>query len=157
MLLQEELNKLEELYDYNRKMGLAPRNTTELAKYLGVARQTIWLAMYTTRTKKTENRIRELLAKPKGKTFCVKIYEDKIDKLVEYGFVLSHNGTYQTKLIDSNSNIKVCYIVDEKKRLCIYVTNAYDKIKTINTAISQIDLIAILLNDKVAYLTEDNN
>lgn len=156
MFLQEELEKLQELFEYNKTMGLFPKNNCELAKYLGVARQTIWMAMYTTRTKKTENRIRELLSKPKGKTFCVKIHEEKIDKLIEYGFVLSHDGTYQTKLINSN-NVKLCYIVDEKKRLCMYITNAYDKNKAINTTISQVDLIAILLNDKVAYLAEDNN
>lgn len=161
MFLKEEVERLEEIYAFNKKYNLTPHNNAQLATMLGISRQSIWLAINTNKVKEAETRIKEFLQQPlsKGETI-VKIYPKKAELLKDYAFTQSKDGTYQTPLIeyaDGKQSFKICYIVDNNLELKLYVTNAYSKGKIVDRSVDCLGLVATLLSLKIAYITKESD
>lgn len=158
MFLKEEKEKLERMLEKNKNLKIKPSNYTELAKTIGVSRNTIWLAIHTDKVKNAECKIKMMMAQIEGqKKKVVKIREEKLYDLEKYGFEKQEDGTYATKLIaigSSKKNIKTCYIVDENLEIRLYITNAYSLNKIVERTIEDITLLYELIRDDVAYLEE---
>lgn len=125
MLLDFELKKLNEILDLNKQLGIKPSNYKELAEEINTTRQSLYKALKG-KFKKTEEKLKFWITwQDESKYLLLKVHDDKVQELLNYGFVAIGDIGYHSPVCEKNGYY-YCFVVDPCNNIYFHI-ESFDK------------------------------
>lgn len=120
MLLNDDINKLNKILELNKQLGIKPSNLKELSEQLNITRQSLYKALKG-QFKKTEQKLKMWLSmQDENKYLLLKVYDDKVQELLNYGFVAIGDIGYHSPIC-SKDGFNYCFVVDHSNNLYLHI------------------------------------